>query len=133
MIMRNKIQKIMERIENLKGIPLPVETENILENILRYELEGGDEENMSREKSNRSKILREREDSHGDFHKNCIDTCALFYVRTGVKLEPKHIPMLMTCLKQARFFQNPEVEDHVLDGQGYEELYREELNKFLKE
>jgi hypothetical protein len=75
----------------------------------------------------RSEILQERESMHGDFHKNCTNTCDLFYVRTGIKLKPKHVPIFMTCLKQARFFQHPEVEDHVKDGQGYEELLREEI------
>lgn len=67
-------------------------------------------------------VYGDRAAKHGDFRSNFQTTAALFNAWTGIEITPKQVAQLLICVKQARYKDNPEHRDNLVDLSGYTEL-----------
>ena len=69
-------------------------------------------------------ITSERSSVYGPYENESDRACKLFEVITGIKLDPKHVAILMMCVKLARE-ANLHNRDNLVDLCGYAGLYNQ--------
>ena len=69
-------------------------------------------------------ITSERASVYGPYENESDRACRIFEIITGIKLEPKHVAILMMCVKLARE-ANLHKQDNLVDLCGYAGLYNQ--------
>ena len=69
-----------------------------------------------------SLVYGDRSVTHGSFADNFIRAAAIFNAWTDCEITAKGVCQVLIALKMARYMQNPEFQDNLIDLAGYTEL-----------